>query len=151
MRRGTPFRHTLGGSPAFLPETYSNQEAGREGGRPGYPSFSARNPLTLSMLMFDSSGTNKEGARTEHREALSAVVEAAQLPEADPMAATCALDWLLYDWLMAHRDGEDSAEIVFPKGYEDAAGMVVAAAAASVAARATFDPGLVLTGWRAHG
>lgn len=110
-----------------------------------------RFPLTLSMLMFDSSGTNKEGARTEHREALSAVVEAAQLPEADPMAATCALDWLLYDWLMAHRDGEDSAEIVFPKGYEDAAGMVVAAAAASVAARATFDPGLVLTGWRAHG
>ena len=105
-----------------------------------------RFPLTLSMLMFDSSGTNREGARTEHRDALAAVVDAARLPEADPMAATCALDWLLYDWLMAHRDGEDSAEIVFPKGHEDAAGLVVATAAASVAARATFDPGLVLSG-----
>ena len=82
-----------------------------------------RFPLTLSMVFFDSSGANKEGARKEHREALES---------------------LLYDWLMAHRDGPDSAEIVFPKGYEDAAGLVVSAAAASVAARATFDPGLVL-------
>ena len=105
-----------------------------------------RFPLTLSMLMFDSSGANKEGARKEHREALQAVVDAAGLPEADPMATTCALDWLLYDWLMAHRDGPDSAEIVFPKGYDGAAALVVSAAAASVAARATFDPGLVLTG-----
>jgi hypothetical protein len=105
-----------------------------------------RFPLTLSMLMFDSSGANKEGARTEHRDALQAVVRAARLPEAEPMAVTCALDWLLYDWLMAHRDGPDSAEIVFPKGYDDVAALVVSAAAASVAARATFDPGLVLTG-----
>ena len=107
-----------------------------------------RFPLTLSMLMFDSSGANKEGARKEHRDALAAVVDAARLPEADPMAVTCALDWLLYDWLMAHRDGPDSAEIVFPRGYDDAAALVVSAAAASVAARATFDPGLVLTGRR---
>lgn len=104
-----------------------------------------RFPLTLSMLMFDSSGANKEGARHEHRDALREVVEAARRPDAEPMAVTCALDWLLYDWLMAHRDGPDSAEIVFPKGYDDAAALVVAAAAASVAARATFDPGLVLT------
>ena len=104
-----------------------------------------RFPLTLSMLMFDSSGANKEGARKEHRDAMQAVVAGARLPEADPMALTCALDWLLYDWLMAHRDGPDSAEIVFPKGYDDTAGLVVSAAAASVAARATFDPGLVLT------
>jgi hypothetical protein len=103
-----------------------------------------RFPLTLSMLFFDSSGTNKEAARTEHRDALRAVVSAARLPDADPMAVTCALDWLIYDWLMAHRDGPDSAEIVFPKGHEDAAALVVSAAAASVAARATFDPGLVL-------
>jgi hypothetical protein len=107
-----------------------------------------RFPLTLSMLMFDSSGANKEGARKEHRDALAAVVDAAGRPEADPLAATCALDWLLYDWLMAHRDGPDSAEIVFPKGYEDAAALVVAAAAASVAARARFDPGLAPTGPR---
>lgn len=104
-----------------------------------------RFPLTLSMLMFDSSGANKEGARKEHRDALLAVVEGARLPEADPLAVTCALDWLLYDWLMAHRDGPDSAEIVFPRGYDDAAALVVSAAAASVAARATFDPGLILT------
>lgn len=103
-----------------------------------------RFPLTLSMLLFDSSGVNKEGARTEHRDALGSVVDAANLPGADPMALTCALDWLLYDWLMAHRDGPDSAEIVFPKGHDDVPALVVAAAAASVAARATFDPGLGL-------
>ena len=107
-----------------------------------------RFPLTLSMLMFDSSGTNKEGARKEHRDALQAVVAASRSPGADPMAVTCALDWLLYDWLMAHRDSPDSAEIVFPRGYDDAAALVVSAAAASVAARATFDPGLVLTARR---
>jgi hypothetical protein len=95
------------------------------------------------MMMFDSSGVNKEAARKEHLEALRAVIAAAKLAEADPMAVTCALDWLLYDWLMAHRDGPDSAEIVFPKGHETDAGVIVAAAAASVAARATFDPGLV--------
>lgn len=102
-----------------------------------------RFPLTLSMLLYDSSGVNKDAARTEHVQALEAVVTAARSSDADPMAVTCALDWLLYDWLMAHRDGEDSAEIVFGKGQESAAAVIVAAAAASVAARATFDPGLV--------
>ncbi|WP_237573427.1 hypothetical protein [Mycolicibacterium lacusdiani] len=107
-----------------------------------------RFPLTLSMLLFDSSGVNKEASRKEHLEALRSVLTAARSAEADPMAVTCALDWLLYDWLMAHRDGPDSAEIVFPKGYESDAGVIVAAAAASVAARATFDPGLVGIGPR---
>ncbi|TPG36992.1 hypothetical protein [Mycolicibacterium hodleri] len=102
-----------------------------------------RFPLTLSMLMFDSSGVNKEASRKEHVEALRSVISAARLADADPMAVTCALDWLLYDWLMAHRDGPDSAEIVFPKDHEADAGVIIAAAAASVAARATFDPGLV--------
>ena len=102
-----------------------------------------RFPLTLSMVFFDSSGTNKEGARKEHRDALASVVSAARSPDADPLALTCAVDWLLYDWLMAHRDGPDSAEVVFPKGYEADAALVVSAAATSVAARATFDPGLV--------
>lgn len=105
-----------------------------------------RFPLTLSMLMFDSSGVNKDGARREHLDALKSVIVAAQSADADPLAVTCALDWLLYDWLMAHRDGPDSAEIVFPEGHESmdgAAAVVVAAAAASVKARATFDPGLV--------
>ncbi|PJE17224.1 hypothetical protein [Mycobacterium sp.] len=102
-----------------------------------------RFPLTLSMLMFDSSGVNKEAARGEHVQALRSVIAGAQSADADPLAVTCAIDWLLYDWLMAHRDGPDSAEIVFPKGHEADAGVVVAAAATSVTARATFDPGLV--------
>ena len=93
-------------------------------------------------MMFDSSGVNKEAARKEHLDALRAVIAAAGSGDADPMAVSCALDWLLYDWLMAHRDGPDSAEIVFPKGYEADAAVVIAAAAASVAARASFDPGL---------
>ncbi|WAC89257.1 hypothetical protein [Mycobacterium sp. Aquia_213] len=101
-----------------------------------------RFPLTLSMLMFDSSGVNKDGARREHLDALSSVIAASRSAGADPLAVTCAVDWLLYDWLMAHRDGPDSAEIVFPKGHEGDAAVVVAAAATSVAARATFDPGL---------
>jgi len=107
-----------------------------------------RFPLTLSMVFFDSSGTNKEGARKEHRDVLQSVVDGARSADADPFAVTSAIDWLLYDWLMAHRDGPDSAEIVFPKGYEHDAALVVSAAAASVAARATFDPGLVLTSVR---
>ena len=102
-----------------------------------------RFPLTLSMLLFDSSGVNKEAARVEHRDALQSVVSAARSSDADPLAVTCAVDWLLYDWLMAHREDPDSAEIVFPKGHEGDAALVVSAAAASVAARATFDPGLV--------
>lgn len=102
-----------------------------------------RFPLTLSMLLFDSSGVNKDGARREHRDALQSVIDSAQHADADPLAVTCALDWLLYDWLMAHRDGPDSAEIVFPKGHDSDAAVIVAAAAASVAARATFDPGLL--------
>ncbi|ANE81098.1 hypothetical protein A7U43_19020 [Mycobacterium adipatum] len=102
-----------------------------------------RYPLTLSMMMFDSSGVDKQASRKEHLEALRTVVDAAGAADADPMAVTCALDWLLYDWLMAHRDGPDSAEVVFPNGHESDAGLIVAAAAASVAARATFDPGLL--------
>ncbi|RZT13940.1 hypothetical protein EV589_4651 [Mycobacterium sp. BK558] len=104
----------------------------------------ARLPLTLSMLLFDSSGTNRDAARTEHIEALRAVTSAAAHPGADPYDVACGLDWLLYDYLMAHRDGPDSAEIVFAKGRDGDAGVVVAAAAASVAARATFDPALAV-------
>jgi hypothetical protein len=103
----------------------------------------ARLPLTLSMLLYDSSGTNKDAARSEHCEAMQKVVSSAAETDADPYDVACALDWLLYDWLMAHRDGPDSAEIVFPKGRDGDATVLVAAAAASVAARATFDPALV--------
>lgn len=102
-----------------------------------------RFPLTLSMMLFDSSGVNKDAARNEHRDALSAVVAAAGAPDADPLTTACALDWLLYDWLMANRDGPDSAAIEIPKGRDGDAAVIVTAVAASVAARATVDPGLL--------
>lgn len=102
-----------------------------------------RLPLTLSTLLFDSSGTNKDAARREHRDALMSVMVAAEGADADPFAVACAVDWLLYDLLMAHRDGPDSAAVVIPKSEEGLADLVVSAAAASVVARAAFDPGLV--------
>lgn len=105
-----------------------------------------RYPLTLAMLLFDSSGTNKDASLEEHREALRSVMTAAKAADADPLAVACALDWLLYDWLMAHRDGPDSAAIEIPKGREADAALIVEAAAASVAARAAFDPGLLISG-----
>ncbi|MBW0118277.1 hypothetical protein [Pseudonocardia abyssalis] len=105
-----------------------------------------RFPLTLAMILFDSSGTNKDASLQEHREALRAVLAAATAADADPLAVACALDWLLYDWLMAHRDGPDSAAIEIPKGREADAGLIVDAAAGSVAARAAFDPGLLVVG-----
>ncbi len=105
-----------------------------------------RYPLTLAMLLFDSSGVNKDASLQEHREALRSVMTAAKAADADPLAVACALDWLLYDWLMAHRDGPDSAAIEIPKGREADAGLIVDAAAASVTARAAFDPGLLAVG-----
>ena len=102
----------------------------------------ARLPLTLAMLLFDSSGVNREAARREHSEALARVTAAAGEAEADRFDVACGLDWLLYDWLMAHRVDADSAEIVIPKGRESDAAVIVTAVAVSVAARATFDPAL---------
>jgi len=102
-----------------------------------------RYPATLAMLLFDSSGVDKEAVLREHRAALRSVMTAARAEEADPLAVSSALDWLLYDWLMAHRDGPDSAAIEIPKGREQDAGLVVDATATSVAARATVDPGLL--------
>nr|WP_313775577.1 hypothetical protein [Mycobacterium sp.] len=106
-----------------------------------------RYPLTLAMLLFDSSGVNKEAARREHCEALEAVLAAAGHPDADPLGVACALDWLLYDWLMAHRSGPDSAEIVIAGDaatQQQVARVIIAAGAASVAARATVDPALAV-------
>jgi len=102
-----------------------------------------RYPATLAMLLFDSSGVNKDAAIEEHREALRSVLTAAKSAAADPLAVACAIDWLLYDWLMAHRDGPDSAAIDIPKGREHDAALIVDSAAASVTARATIDPGLL--------
>jgi hypothetical protein len=104
-----------------------------------------RYPATLAMLLFDSSGVNKDAALAEHREALRSVLTAAKTADADPMAVACAVDWLLYDWLMAHRDGPDSAAVEIPRGRESEAGLIVEAAA-SVRARSTIDPELLAVG-----
>lgn len=98
-----------------------------------------RLPATLGMLLHDSSGVNKEAAVDEHRAALRSTIAAADLPEADRLAAACALDWMLYDFLVAHRDGPDSGAIDLHGRAEDAA-LVVAASDASVRCRASFDP-----------
>ncbi|WP_094287410.1 hypothetical protein [Mycobacterium lehmannii] len=100
-----------------------------------------RYPLTLAMMLFDSSGVNKNAARQEHRDLLRTCIQAADR-DVDPFTLACALDWLLYDWLMAHRADPDSAAIEFPRGSEADAVMIVEAAAASVRTRARFDPGL---------
>jgi hypothetical protein len=86
---------------------------------------------------------NKDSARREHREALEACVASATSEEADPFTVACALDWLVYDWLMAHREDPDSAAIPIPKGQESDAEMFVQTAGASVRARARIDPGLL--------
>ncbi|RDH78335.1 hypothetical protein DVS77_10575 [Mycolicibacterium moriokaense] len=101
-----------------------------------------RYPLTLSTMLFDSSGVNKDAARREHREAIEACVSAAASEDADPFIVASALDWLLYDWLMAHREDPDSAAIQIPKGHDSDAAMIVGAACASVRIRARIDPGL---------
>ena len=94
------------------------------------------------MLLFDSSGVNKDAALTEHRDALRTTIAGASLPEADPITAACAVDWQLYDFLMAHRDGPDSGAVDL-KGRQEDAALVVAAADTSVTCRARFDPGLL--------
>ncbi|WP_061006959.1 hypothetical protein [Mycolicibacterium mucogenicum] len=99
-------------------------------------------PLTLSTMLFDSSGVNKDGARREHRDAIEACLAGVDTEDADPFTVACALDWLLYDWLMAHREDPDSAAIQIPKGHDDDAIMIVRASCASVRTRARFDPGL---------
>lgn len=100
-----------------------------------------RLPATLAMLMFDSSGVFKDAALDEHRAALRVLIEATDDPRADPLAAACSIDWMLYDWLMAHRDGPDSGAIEVQTDVD--AAMIVEAAAAAIRCRALFDPELL--------
>jgi hypothetical protein len=105
-----------------------------------------RYPLTLSMLLFDSSGVNKEAALDEHRQALSALSALALAPlsdEIDPLVMAGAVEWLLFDWLTAHRESPGSAAIeIRPGGTGDPA-MIVEAAAAVAHLHAAADPGLL--------
>ena len=54
---------------------------------------------------------------------------------------TTTLDWLLFDWVMAHRESDDSGAVQ-PGRAEDAR-MVVRAVEASASVRARFDIGLL--------
>jgi len=101
-----------------------------------------RYPLTLGMLLFGSSGVEKDAAVQEHRDALRAVCAAAGDAGADPAMCAGAIDWLLYDWLMAHRESESSAAIEIRSGRADDAAMIVTAADAAACARARTDPAL---------
>ena len=98
-----------------------------------------RYPLTLGMLLFGSSGVEKDAAVQEHRDALRAVTAAAGDAGACPDVAAGAIDWLLYDWLMAHRESDSSAAIEIRSGRADDAAMIVGAADAAACARARGD------------
>lgn len=101
-----------------------------------------RYPLTLDMVLHGS-GTEKDGALDEHRDALRTLTELATAPdrpaEADPAVLAGALEWLLYDWLMAHRESERSAAIEIRSGRPADAAMIVHASAALAAMRASSD------------
>jgi hypothetical protein len=102
-----------------------------------------RLPAGLTMLLFDSSGVEKDGALKEHRDALRTVTAAMDDPDAEPMTASGAIDWLLYDWLFAHRDGPDSLAVEIKSGLPTDAKMIVEAAGASALVRSRFDIGLL--------
>ena len=115
-----------------------------------------RFPATLSMLLFDSSGVDKEATLREHRDALRGLTSAvadgqpadgpgAKAPEeVEPMAASGALDWLLFDWCMAHRESDASPAVEIRSGLPSDALMLVKAAAASVRLRRRYDPSLAV-------
>jgi hypothetical protein len=101
-----------------------------------------RYPLTLDTLL-RGSGVEKDGALDEHRAALSTVSALPALPartdapgDVDPTVLAGVIEWLLYDWLMAHRESERSAAIEIRSGRPSDAAMIVQAAAALAAVRA---------------
>lgn len=102
-----------------------------------------RLPATLAMLLFDSSGVDKDATLTEHRDALSTVTDAVTRDDADPFVAAGAIDWLLFDWVMAHRDSPDSGAVQIPSGKASDIRMIVRACAASTEVRSRIDPGLL--------
>jgi len=102
-----------------------------------------RLPATLSMLLFDSSGVDKDASLTEHREALGRVAAAVTAPDVEPMTASGAVDWLLFDWVMAHRESADAGAVEIRSGRTADARMIVEAAQASALVRSRFDQGLL--------
>jgi hypothetical protein len=101
-----------------------------------------RLPATLAMMLYDSSGVNKEASLDEHRAALARVTESAG-GTPDPFTTSAAVDWLLFDWVMAHRDSPDSGAVEITSGKVSDARMIVRAAGASVEVRSRIDPALM--------
>lgn len=102
-------------------------------------------PLTLWMMLHESSGVLKDSALDEHRAALIDVTKAVdETPDADPMIAAGALDWMLHDWLMANRENAESGAIQIHSKFPQDAGMIVRAAAAAIRARAATDPSVLV-------
>jgi hypothetical protein len=99
-------------------------------------------PASLSLLLHDSSGVQRDAALDEHRAALAQVVDLAGA-DAVTLGTAAAIDWLLHDWLMAHRDGPSSGAVEITSGKLDDALMIVEAAAASTRIRAAYDPELL--------
>ena len=101
-----------------------------------------RYPLTLDTLL-RGSGVEKDGALDEHRAALglvSGLPAGADAPgDVDPGVLAGAIEWLLYDWLMAHRESERSAAIEIRSSRPADAAMIVRAAAALDLARGKTD------------
>jgi hypothetical protein len=121
--------------------------------RPGAAAYGARwvirtedgrrFPASLSLLIHDSSGVQKDAALDEHRAALQATVAAADDPAADAFVVGASIDWLLHDWLMAHRDGPSSGAVEITSGKVEDALMIVTSAATSARMRSGYDPGLL--------
>ena len=102
-----------------------------------------RLPATLSMLLFDSSGVDKDASLAEHRDALGRVTVAVTGVGVEPMGASGAVDWLLFDWVMAHRESADAGGVEIRSGRVADARMIEDAAHASARVRSRFDRGLL--------
>lgn len=100
-------------------------------------------PASLSLLLQDSSGVHRDASLDEHRASLARTVAAADDENVEAMVVAGAVDWLLHDWLMAHRDGPSSGAVEITSGKLDDALMIVGAAAVSARLRATYDPELL--------
>ena len=59
------------------------------------------------------------------------------------LTASGAVDWLHFDWVMAHRESPDSCAVEIRSGRAADAGTIVRAAGASTLLRSGFDLGLL--------
>lgn len=103
-----------------------------------------RVPTDLRTLLAEiTNRRDRESILREHREALDLVVLAAAADGAEPMAASGAVDWLLFDWLMAHRDEYAPQGVRIHVDRVEDARMLIGAATISARLRARYDPNLV--------